>query len=231
MFTIRRDAKFCVSTTYPNRHSGFMNHNNYPHITNFFYFYPMKTTVKLFLAAIFFTIVSCKPSPQKAEDYYTRITEPIESVLTKEDALIQVINSIMNKDSAKGNSPAKEPSSEEVIISHKALDMAFSNFCLQIATSLNRMETIGGFDNSTSLRDAADELLKEYRAVSEKEYPALIRIVKIPESEYTNDDDARFFDLSDSIDNELQQKISTYIQQVKLFSQEYNFQLEKDTVK
>jgi hypothetical protein len=191
----------------------------------------MKTTVQFFLAVILLTIVSCKPSPQKAQDYYTRISEPIESVLTKEDALIQVINSIMNKDSAKGNSPAKEPSNEEVIISHKALDMAFSTFCLQIATSLNRMETIGDFDNTTTLRDAAAELLKEYRAVSEKEYPALIRIVKIPETEYTNDDDTRFFDLSDSIDNQLQRKISTYIQQVKLFSQEYNFQLEKDSLK
>jgi hypothetical protein len=191
----------------------------------------MKTTVKLLLTIILFTIASCKPSPQKAQDYYNEIVKPIESVLTKEDALIQVINTDMNKDSAQSKSVIKKHENNEKAIIHKALDMAFANFQLQIATSLNQMEIIGKFDNKNDLKDAAQELLTEYKAVSEKEYPALIAIVKIPDIEYSNDDDTKFLDLSDSIDNKLQRKISAYIQQVKLFSQEYNFKLENDTVK
>jgi hypothetical protein len=215
----------------PNRHSGTMNHKNCPHIAIFFYFYPMKTFVKLSLTIFLFTIVSCKPSPQKAQDYYTDITKPIESVLTKEDALIQVINADMNKDSAKSNSVIKEQDKTEMSVKHKALDMAFANFQLQIATALNQMKAIGKFDNGSALHDAALVMLTEYKAVSENEYPALISIVKISDEAYTNEDDTRFFVLSDSIDNKLQQKISAYIQQVKLFSQEYNFQLENDTLK
>jgi hypothetical protein len=74
-------------------------------------------------------------------------------------------------------------------------------------------------------------MLTEYKTLSEKEYPSLIAILKIPELKYTNEDDTRLLDLTDSIDNKLQRKISLYVQQVKLFAQEYNFQLENDTVK
>lgn len=190
----------------------------------------MKSYTKLFLAAIIVTFVSCKPSPQKAQDYYTEITIPIESVLTKEDELIHLINSTMNMDTVDSNAQVAIPTSEKISISNKALDMAMSNLQLQISASLNKLENISAFDNKTSLKDAATHMLTEYKAVSEKEYPALLEIVKIPDSLFTPDDDERFLILSDSIDNLLQEMVSNYIQQVKLFSQEYNFQLESDTV-
>jgi len=191
----------------------------------------MKTLIKLFLAAILFSLVSCKPSPQKAREYYFDISKPIESVLTKEDELIKVINSNMKKDSARSVLDKKEIDKTEVSVSNKALDMAFNNFQLQIATSLNQMRAIGMFDDKSSLHDAASEMLNEYKAVSEKEYPALINILKIPNINYSNEDDTRLLDLTDSIDSKLQRKISNYIQQVKLFSQEYNFKMEKDSLK
>ena len=190
----------------------------------------MKTTLRLFLAVILLSLVACKPSPQKAQAYYSDITKPIESVLTKEDELIKVINANMNKDSTQSVTDKKDKNDKEVKIANKALDMAFANFCLQISTSINQIEGIGKFDNSATLHDAALDMLTEYKTVSEQEYPALIAIVKIPDAEYTNEHDTKFFDLSDSIDNKLQRKISAYIQQVKLFSQEYNFELEKDSV-
>ena len=191
----------------------------------------MKIFSKLFPAILLLALASCKPSPQKAMDYYTGITKPIESVLTKEDDLIHVVNALMSKDSANAKLLTKEKDTADKKIVLKALDMAFSNFCLQIATSTNQMEAIGSFDKSSALKDAAMGLLIAYKSTTENEYPNLIKLVKIPETEYTNDDDKKFMDLSDSIDNKLQQKISVYIQQVKLFAQEYNFQLEKDSVK
>jgi hypothetical protein len=191
----------------------------------------MKIIVKISLVIILFAIVSCKPSPQKAQEYYKDISKPIASVLTREDELIKVINANMKKDSAKSITDKKTPDETELSVSIKALDMAFSNFQLQIATSLNQMKAIGMFDDKSTLHDAAMEMLNEYKAVSEKEYPALVDVVKIPDFKYSNNDDTRFLDLSDSIDNKLQRKISVYIQQVKLFSQEYNFQLEKDSLK
>jgi hypothetical protein len=206
-------------------------HKNYGRISFFHYFYPMKIFLKLFTAIFLLNMVSCKPSPQKAQDYYDRITLPIEALLGKEDQLIQVINANMKKDSAGPFSDKKQANDTAAMVSQKALDMAFANFQMQIATSTNQMEAIGPFDKSTTLKDAAMGLLNEYKTVSENEYAELIKIVKIPEMEYTNEDDKNFLDLSDSIDNKLQRKISVYIQQVKLFAQQYNFQLEKDTVK
>ncbi len=190
----------------------------------------MKTCLKLFIGIILISLISCKPSPRKAQDYYSEITKPIESLLTREDKLIQQINSMM-KDSSETASVLKKHEKVQDPQAFKPLDMAFANFQLQIATSINQMKAIGTFDNSNDLKDAAMGILTEYKAVSENEYPALIAIVKIPEVDYTNENDTKFFEISDSIDNKLQKKIGLYIQQVKLFTQKYNFQLEKDSVK
>jgi hypothetical protein len=186
--------------------------------------------IKISLFVVLFAVVSCKPSPQKAREYYKDISKPIASVLTREDDLIKVINANRKKDSTRSILDKKTTDQSESNITIKALDMAFSNFQLQIATSINQMKAIGMFDNKSALHDAAMEMLTEYKSLSEKEYPALIAILKIPELKYTNEDDTRLLDLTDSIDNKLQRKIIVYVQQVKLFSQEYNFHLEKDTV-
>ena len=189
----------------------------------------MKSVINLSVALFLIALVSCKPSPQKASEYFDEISKPLELVLNKEDALIQIINAQMKNDSTTHDTLNKSDTATKTLVS--ALDMAFANFSLQIATSLNQMETIGKFDNSLTLRDAAMGLLKEYEAVSSTEFPALIEIVKIPVIDYTNEDDARFFTLSDSIDSKLQRKIDVYLREVKLFAKEYNFQLEKDTLK
>lgn len=191
----------------------------------------MKALIKLCLILFLFVQVACKPSPQKAEGYYLDISKPIESILIKEEDLINNINLLMNKDSSQAsNSIMKKQTKNEDIESYKALDMAFSNFQLQIASSLNQMESIGAFDNKTTLKDAATDLLTEYKNVSEKEYPLIMTKIKIPDTEYTIEDDSVFMSLTDSIDNKLHRKISDYIRTVKLFAHEYNFKLEKDTL-
>jgi hypothetical protein len=191
----------------------------------------MKLLTKLLLPAILLTIAACKPSPQKAQDYYEEVSKPIESILKREDNLVQAVNNLMKKDST--GSPSILKKMDKTVDQNKIneVDMAFSNFQMQISTSTNQLKAIGEFDNSNVLKDAAIDLLGEYKSVSEKEYPDLISIAKIPDADYTEANDTRFFVLSDSIDNKLQRKVAQYIRQVKLFSQNYKFQLENDSIK
>jgi len=208
-----------------------LTHKNNPLLfLNFIFLYSMKTTLKFLIGIILISLISCKPSPRKAQDYYSEITKPIESVLMREDQLIQQIN-LMMKDSSETSSVLKKQEKSKEVQDFKPLDMAFNNFQLQIATSMNQMKAIGTFDNSNDLKDAATGMLTEYKSVSENEYPALIAIVKIPDDKYTNENDTKFFEISDNIDSKLQKKIGLYIEHVKLFTQKYNFKLENDSLK
>jgi hypothetical protein len=168
---------------------------------------------------------SCKPSPEKAMEYYNKTLDCQQAVLEKEDDLIVLINKEMNKtlmDSASSNIPQTADTS-----SNKGLiDAAYAEFCLQIKKSQRQMKEIGGFDNKTALLDATNALLETYRQLSEKEYKEVVAIVKIPSSIYTNEDDNRFLDLTERIDTCLQSQIDQFTRDCKAFARQYQFEIE-----
>ena len=189
----------------------------------------MKSASKFILLLAILLSVSCKPSPQKAEDYYDQISLPVKNVLVKEDKLIQIINADTVKDK-KGASILKKLESEPSFGKHKELDLAYNNFKMQITTSLNTLKQIPDFDNKAVLKNTAIALLNTYDSIAQNEYAQLITITKIPASQYTNANDDKLLELTEIIDNKLQVRISAFTKEVKLFASDYKFKLAKDSI-
>ncbi|MEI6123291.1 MAG: hypothetical protein WCQ95_06645 [Bacteroidota bacterium] len=188
----------------------------------------MKSLFNLLLLTTCLLMVACKPSPQKAEAYYDRATEPVRNVLLKEDLLIQIITSDTNK-SQKASILNKLDTAKN-IGNFKELDLAFNNFNYQIATSLNATKDLPEFDGSNTVKNAALDLLNAYQSVSKNEYAQLIAVIKIAPADYTNEDDKRLLDLTEKIDTKLQDKISAFTKQIKVFATNYKFELQKDSI-
>ncbi len=186
----------------------------------------MKTILKVALLCLCLMASSCKPSPQKAENYYDEVTAPIQTVLGKEDELIRIINVEMGKSQKDALSKATKTETES-----KEIDFAFTNLQLQVTTSLNQLKMIKDFDGKSVLKNSAVELLNEYKNVCGNEYARLLAIVKIPSADYTNEHDNEFLKLTEIIDNKLQGKVTNFTKEVKVFAAEYKFALAKDSIK
>lgn len=184
----------------------------------------MKASVQVLIILYLVAIIACKPSPQKAENYYTDINDILYEVLVKEDLLIELVNSNMLKDSANNNISSNDKS-ENI----KKMILAYENLKLQVASSLNKLKALHRFDNKIPLREAAVDLLNTYEKICNQEYAALLELVKKPDSLYSIEDDQNFFNIADSIDGKLQRKIDVYTSTSKLFAMEYNFKLTTDT--
>ncbi len=190
----------------------------------------MKHLVKSVILISILIWGSCKPSPQKAEKYYDAIIEPIEEVFKKEDVLISLINAEMDKTIKDSSSSIINNDTIIADTAYKKLDMAFSNLQIQVNVSINKLESLSDFDKSNTLKIKAINLMEEYNTLCKNEYAGLIYIIKIPEANYTLEDDDKFLALSESIDNKLQEKISGLLKEIKLFAKKYNFEIEKDTI-
>ena len=191
----------------------------------------MKYTLKMTFLAFALIIASCKPSPQKAEIYYDDIISPLEDIFEKEDVLIVLVNSEMDKlanDSSTYLSDTNKAFTDTVF---KEIDMAYSNLQIQIAISKNKLELLKGFDKSDVLKVAALDLIDAYSEVCKNEYPELLQIVKIPAEKYSIENDDKFLELSEIIDNKLQEKINVLTREIKLFAEKYNFKIQNDTIK
>jgi hypothetical protein len=178
--------------------------------------------ILLLLFAAIVGMNACKPSPGKAEAYYNEMLDHQQAVMEKEDILIRIINKEMAKtlgDSVNANIPKGADS----VGNSKELDLAFADFCLQIKESSAGIAEMGSFDGSTRLFDAGVSLIETYRKLSENEYKEVVEIVKIPASEYGDEDDNRFLDLTVHIDTCLAAQIEEFTRVCKEFSRDYQF--------
>ncbi len=170
-------------------------------------------------------LASCKPSPDKAMEYYNKVLDCQQAVLEKEDALIILINKEMNKTLADSAS-ANIPQTTDTLDNRTMIDATYAEFCAQIVKSQSQLKETGAFNNKTELLDAATSLLDTYKKLSENEYKEVVGIVKIPSSIYTNEDDNRFLDLTERIDTCLQTQIDQFTRCCKSFAREYQFEIE-----
>lgn len=180
----------------------------------------------LLLVALLAAIVSCRPSPQNAKQYFGCVRNIIEPLLQKEDQLITIIN----KEPVKAGSGASvfEKNKDTVnAVSAKELDDAFTALKSQIGLSLDDAQKLKAFDGKTSLKDALIALLEEYRNLSEHEYAEIVKIVKRPAS-VENDD--LIISLSEKVDTLLQEKIDVFTRESKTFAMTYRFSIESDSI-
>lgn len=187
----------------------------------------MSLTKKILLLCLVLSgvvLISCKPSPQKAQQYFERVMDYEQAVLEKEAILNQLINVEMQK-TIKDSVNTASPEEMDTASYDKEINVAYSDFCLQIKESQRKMKELGPFDNKTDLLDAATALLETYRSLSEKEYQEVVDIVKIPAGRFTTDNDNRFLDLTEHIDTTLQVRIDDFTRASKTFARQYKFEI------
>ncbi|MEI6764273.1 MAG: hypothetical protein WCM76_01455 [Bacteroidota bacterium] len=172
-------------------------------------------------------LVSCKPSPKNAQRYYENVTDIIEPLLQKENNLIVLINKEMGK-AASGASVLEKPSDNSNAVADKELDDTFIAFKVQVEQALSDARRLESFDGETGLKDALVKLLEEYQQIVSNEYPEILKIVKIPSSVYTNEDDNKFILLTEKVDDRLQEKIDNFTKESKTFAMKYKFEIATD---
>jgi hypothetical protein len=191
----------------------------------------LKHVLKISLLAVIIMIASCKPSPQKAEKYFDDIITPLEKVFDLESEFITLFNNQMDKSTNDSSAVISKRDTSSFNADFKKMDMAFNNFQIQVAVSKNKLESLPDFDKKGNLKKAAIDILDEYSEVCSNEYPQLIKIAKIPDGSYSIEDDDKILELTETIDNKLQEKLSILTKELKLFANNYNFELQNDSLK
>lgn len=182
--------------------------------------------------AIVLVMVSCKPSPQKAEQYYDAVVSPLEDVFDKEEALIGLINNETEKLAASPFTFQSDSIQKPIVADtgKKQIEQAYKDLVSQIALSRNRLTSLKDFDKNSQLKDAALALLAEYDILCKNEYRELLQIVQIPPADYSSEDEDKFMRLSDTIDFRIKEKITMLTDELKLFSKKYNFRIQEDSL-
>lgn len=188
----------------------------------------MKIYLLLPAVIICLSLNSCKPSADKARNYYSEILEQLDAVVEKESTMINFINMEMQKSDTTALKLQKNKIKDTTNLVLE-IDASYDDFKKQIDISLQELQKLPDFDNKTDLRDAAIDLCKEYQIVASTDYSEVIKIVKIPLSLYTEEDDNKFLEITEQIDNKLQQKIDIYVKILKGFSKEYKFEILIDS--
>jgi len=191
----------------------------------------VKHVLKISLIAALMMAASCKPSPQKAENYYDDIITPLEKVFTLEEEFIVMFNNQMDKTVNDSSAVITTTDTGTLAAGFKKMDMAFNNFQIQVSASKNTLEAMPDFDKNDKLKRAAIDLLDEYSNVYANEYPELLKIAKIPDGNYSVEDDDKILELTEIIDNKLQEKINVLAKELKLFAKNYNFEIQNDSLK
>lgn len=178
----------------------------------------------LVLGFLLLALVSCQPSGEKARDYFNSLMDDQQAVLEKEDVLNQLINIEMQK--TLTDSTGEGFIRETDTTSYDAeINVAFSDLCLQIRASLEKVRRTGPFDEDSTLLKPALDLLEAYESLTTKEYKELVEIVKTPAGLYTGEMDQRFTQLTGVIDSTLLLKIDNFTLASEAFAKTYNFDI------
>jgi len=154
-------------------------------------------------------LISCRPTSDDAIKYNDLLVAQQTKVFEKESALIDALQKNAND----------------------KIDPLYKDLLAQIDKAKDTLEKIGKFDGKTDMKDAVAKVLATYKAVATSEYPEMIRISKMPDSLYSQDDDNKRMDLSKKIDDELDKSVNDFLEVQKAFSVKYKFELsvaEKD---
>jgi hypothetical protein len=164
----------------------------------------MKKMISVFsLLCAMTMIISCGPTSDDAIKYNDTLVNMQSRVFDKESALIDMVGK---------NTPDK-------------IDPLYKDLLTQIDKATDTLEKIGGFDGKTDMKDAVSKVLATYKLVATNEYTEIIKLAKMPDSLYTQDDDNKKIDLSKKIDDELDKAVNDFLEVQKGFAVKYKFEL------
>jgi len=164
----------------------------------------MKKIISVFSLLFAMTLlISCGPTSNDAIKYNDSLVDLQSKIFEKESALIDAIS--------------KNTSDK--------IDPLYKDLLTQIDKAKDTLEKIGSFDGKTEMKDAVMKVFSTYKGVATNEYPEIIKLAKMPDSLYTQDDDNKKIDLSKKIDDELDKAVNDFLEIQKSFAVKYKFEL------
>lgn len=161
----------------------------------------MKYLAVLLLGAV---IASCGGSTQSAVEYNDKI-------IKEQIALDNSISAIFMESDVNAMETQYKKSVDVV---NKTKDFA---------------KELDGFDGSTEFKDAFVKLVDEMDVMLKTQYNVLIENLKIPDEEYTTEDEDQYNEIATLADEKYEEALDNFISTQESFSKKYNFQLvEKD---
>jgi hypothetical protein len=147
---------------------------------------------------------SCGPTTEQATAYN-------DAIIDEQVAVMDKINAVY--DAFKGQDPA-------------SMDKAYTDAVNQVKTGTDVVSKMEKFGGSTEFRDGAIELFKVYQSVLDNEYKEMITIYKLPDEEYTPEQETKWNTLSDQALG----KMDTALEKLKKiqadFAKKYKFEIE-----
>lgn len=125
----------------------------------------------------------------------------------------------------------------EVIEAFDAMDTTLNNYIPEemeyallqldysVASAQRALIEIGPFKTDSGLFLATRDLFDFYKNISEVEYHEIVDILKIPDSLYTLEHQARAAELETIIYDEFDRAHSDFLQRQKAFAQQYNVEI------
>jgi hypothetical protein len=155
------------------------------------------------LAAMFLT--SCGPSTDQAIAYNDAIIDEQVAIIDKIDFMYESFKNFVPDE----------------------MDKAYSDALAQLETGTANVSKMDAFDGKTDFRDAAIELFKAYKSVFDNEFKEMITIYKLPDDQYTKEQEDKWNLLSD----QAIKKMDAGLQKLKdiqaEFARKYKFEVQK----
>jgi len=164
-----------------------------------------KMFYSLLLIALVF-ITSCGTTIDDAIQYNYNI-------IAEETSIIEKINTLDN-----------EFRTYDPLLIEPALDSAL----IQVKHSIGILEGIKEFDGTTEFKDQTLEFFKMFKSQLENEYTEMLKIYKLPESQYTEVEENRYNELILKIDVEYQAQFEKFSNTQKAFANKYGFTLTEN---
>ncbi|MFC2111386.1 hypothetical protein ACFLQ5_02930 [Bacteroidota bacterium] len=176
----------------------------------------------LFMAIILstYSLSSCGPSSEDALEYYEVLVSYQKEVINIEEKLQNEILKFIET----SNDTTEMDSTEQ--LSYDKLDNVFNALINQINISISDVSLISDFVEDSTLKSASLGFLEAYKSVVENEYSECIRLIKIPEDEFLEEDNIKFNDIfSGKINSKLDVAIENFVKVQQDFADKYGFEL------
>ncbi|OIP04684.1 MAG: hypothetical protein AUJ97_02370 [Bacteroidetes bacterium CG2_30_32_10] len=160
----------------------------------------MKKLTGIFIVIVTITLlISCKPSKEEAMKYH--------------DALVNEEVLIIEAESAFTDAVVNNKQSE--------LDVLYAAFLKQIETSNEVVNNIKALGDDSKFKDATLALLSVYSSVAKQEYSEVLKIAKIPDTEYTEEHNNKMKEISAKIDDKLNKEVQNFLKAQKELATKY----------
>jgi hypothetical protein len=155
----------------------------------------------LFLPA--FMLLSCGNSPEEAKKYDQAIISGQVAVNGKIEALLE---------SFKEAEPGK-------------MDSAYADAVLQLEAAMDTLLNMNAFKGGSDLRESALTLFGVYRSVLDNEFREIITVLKLPDDQYTKENEEHCVALRDTIVKQIDAAFSGFSYAHKQFLKQHKIEL------